>query len=413
MSFRDDDRTRDNGEHLSDGFRSIASAGVSHVATTSLADRVQILLAAQEILAADFANAADKGDINTLKKTRETLRVIEQGTGRLKKLLDEQLFNDDIRNIRELFSKLDDPEVPGIGLAFLKKLDETGCKIVAGENLTAEQNSLKAVYTSYSYGKETRGFINEIAVNKFKLEDVLALMDSIEHEVFHALQKHSAPALHLSPFNPDTMAIIHPLDWIQLEGLCERDAYAKEGLFNWLISKTDPAMRDRSEYDVVSVDDFENALRRYPPIHNALIHVALNALYKSKVEGDDSFLFSHHYQGVAIGNYVAGMAKRMKDGKSNPVFVRLEAHDFYAVGDYGVGPNSLGNGSIDKGFLYRPCIQGADADKLDALYSKYNIPPLEDCPTLGEYNAAVAHQRAQHAHEQRSGAGFAMAAMPC
>lgn len=412
MSYRDDERATDHGEPLSDGFRSSASFGAAlpPAQMASLADRVKTLLAAQEILAADFATARDNGDIGTLKQTRETLRIVEQGLARLKTHLDEQLFHDDIRGIREIFSRLDDPEAPDVGAVFLQKLDETGCKIVAGEDLTADRNSLTAVYTSYAYGKKIRGFINEIAVNKFKLEDVLALMDSIEHEVFHALQKYSAPALHLSPFNPDTAAIIHPLDWVQLEGLCERDAYAKEGFFNSLISKIYPAMRERSEYDVVSVEDFENALIKYPPLHNALIHVALNALYKSKVEGDDSFLFSHHYQGVAITNYIAGMAKRTKDGKPSPVFVRLEPEDFYAVGDYGVGPNSLGKGAIDKGFLYRPSMQKADVARLDALCAKYNIPPLERCPTLAEYNAA--QQRAQVSYD-RGGAGFALAAAPC
>ena len=362
-------------------------------------------MAARNLITADFEAARGKNDVTALKAAREALIPIEKGIDALNTFIDEELFDHDMQNIRTLFSELDDPESPNVGLAFIERLDETGCKIVIGENLTADKNSLRAVYTSYSYGKEVRGFINEIAVNKFKLANVVALMDSVEHEVFHALQKYAAPALHLSPFNPDTLVIVHPLDWIQLEGLCERDAYAKEGFFNYLISKTNPLMRERAEYDVVSVEDFEKAQKKYPPLHKALIHIALNALYKPTVEGDDSKLFSHHYQGVALGNYIAGMAKRAKDGQTGHVFVRLEPEDFYAVGDYKVGPNSLGRGALDPGFLYRPTLKKVDQDRYDALCSKYDIPPLDECPTMVEHTNTLIPQT-QSAQERT---GYAMA----
>lgn len=417
MSFRGDDRTTDNGEPLSDSFRSNASAGTSPTQSISLSEKARILAEARAILEEDFKTASARDDVPSMREARSALEAVGKSIESLKEVIDQELFPHDIATIRGMYAQIDHPEAPGIGRALLERLDEAGCKTVIEPTFTDDPNSLTAEYVSYSYKK---GFRNQIGVNRFRLKDrntglldALSLFDSLTHEGSHGLQKFAAPALHLSPFNRDTRAIIHPLDWIQLEGLCERDAFAEQGLFNYLLNKTNPAVRERSVWDVVSVDDFEKALARYPRLHNALIHVALNALHKPKIVGDNSFSFTHHYQGVALKNYRAGMVLRTEHGEMNHVFVRLEPQDFYAVGDYGVGPNALGIGKIDEEFLHRHELKPKDSEDLASLCSEYGIPPLEECPTLGEYNKALAQQRMQPAQEQRSGGGFALAAAPC
>ena len=368
-------------DQLSEGGNSSTPPFAAHASP----DPVQIALEAQRRLTAIFEAAKASGDVAVLLEMRKALKEMTANTAAATTDVDAALLGSDLQKMRRLFASLSDPDAPTIGADYLKQFDATQCTIAIDPDLLDEKGALTAQYISYAHGKTVKGFINKIGINKYKLGNFLALTDSTNHESWHALQKDNAEALHLSPFNPATRAIIHPLDWIQLENLCERDAYAKEGLFNYLISQQYPEARARSRFDLVSVDDFERAKNDWPPLHNAVIHCALNALYKSKIENDDSELFVDHYVGVAIRNYRAGMEMRTNAGEKGHTFIRLEDDDFWQVGNYGVGPNSLGRYRIDPGFRIRPRLSEEQQKDLNAICRKYNIPPIEKCKTLAEY----------------------------
>lgn len=371
-----------------DGFNIPAVPSAAPKPEPSLPEKIKALTAACESSEAALETARGDDDQPAMKRARKALK---KSIADLEGALEQRAFQNDIEEIRSIFAELDHPEAPGIGQKFLTNLDETGCKIVIDPNFTSDVLSLKAAYVSYSYGPQEPGFINEIGVNKFKLRQTLSMFDSISHEGWHALQKAAAPALHLSPFNPNTRILVHPADWILLEGLCEDDAYAKGGFLNYLVSQTEPTMRNRSKFDLVSVENFEDALKDYPPLHNALVHVALNARYKRKKEWDpQSELFTQHYLNVALNNYIRGMNARRNQGETGHIFVRLENHDFYAVGDYGVGPNSLGVNGIDPGFVRRLHMVEEELERYNKLCADHKIPPLYSCPTLAEYRAREA-----------------------
>gem|GEM_PF-4147302 len=360
------------------------------VTPPSLPHKADDLTTLGEQIAVDFAKAMEKRDIAGMLAARENLKILTRDIARLTVEVDAELLTHDIEVIKSRIGVLSDPDCPDIGQQFLRKMEECACTIEIDPSLKDDDVSPTARYISYAFGKTVRGFVNEIGINTYKLQDILALMDSVVHESFHSFQKNAAEALHLSPFNPDTVYIMHPEDWIHLENLCERGAYAKEGMFNALLSQHDPKARERSEFDVVSVKNFEEARDEYMDLQRALIHVALNALYKPTVVGDYSRLFLHHYQEVAIKNFAAGMSQRMLAGQSGFVFVRAESEDFYAIGNDGVGPNPFGHREIDPGFEERRKLSDKAQAKLDAVCERYNIPPLEQCITISEYKRIMA-----------------------
>jgi hypothetical protein len=274
---------------------------------------------------------------------------------------------------------LTDPEAPDIGLRFIDRLRASNCTTVIRRDISGP-----AVYVSYDLGAP-EGFINQIGLNTSKISsDNSAFKSSLRHELFHGFQKGAAEALHCSPFNPATKVIVHPMEWVRLERLCEADAYARQGFFNWLDAKDDPSVRHSSRFDAVSVDDFEEHRLREPTLARALTQTALIALSKPLCVGDSSFLFEDHYHGVALDHFSAAMRNRHGKGESGLRFVRLEPSDMHAVGNYNIGPNALGECAIDPAFLAPISLKPAHVRQLKDICNLYGIPDLEDCPTLRE-----------------------------
>lgn len=286
---------------------------------------------------------------------------------------------------------LSDPEAPRFGMQFLAAMDAVNCSTRLDHTAQNPAN-----YTSYSYAKHNRGFVNEITLNPARVNSEERFISSKSHESFHALQKRASPALQRSPFNPETRAVIHPADWVLLEGLCERDAYTKQAFINSMLAKTDPAIRAATSSDVVSVDDFEKIRANSRSLPDALVTCALQSLSKpTKVFEPNGRTFVNHYQDVALNNYSAGMAMRKKEGEKDLVFLRVELADLRQIGNYGVGPNTFGEFVEEPMFAIRHKLSGDAQAKLDRICKEHNIPPLESCPTLREYNESLAFMAQQ------------------
>lgn len=316
----------------------------------------------------------------------EDLDVIQKELEALTRKIQAQKIPVLLERMKSRVGALSDPEATGFGLQFLAAMETVNCSVRLDHTAHNPAN-----YTSFSYAKHNRGFVNEITLNPARVNSEDRFISSKSHELFHAMQKHASPALQRSPFNPESRAIIHPADWVLLEGLCERDAYTKQAFLNSMLAKKDPSVRASTSLDIVSVEDFEKIRANSRSLADALVTCALGALSKPvKAFEPQGRTFVNHYQDVALNNYSAGMAMRKKEGESDLVFLRVELSDLRQIGNYGVGPNTLGE------FVEEPLIAtrhklSADAQaKLDRICKEYGIPPRESCPTVREYNRSLA-----------------------
>lgn len=277
-------------------------------------------------------------------------------------------------------SELKHPEAPQFGHQFINAMNMVGCNIEVDDKLLC-----RAAYASYSYASHQRGFVNKIGLNPSRVEDEDEFTLSTSHEFFHAFQKHVAPALHLSPFNPDTRRIVHPLDWIMLEAACERDAYTKQAMISALMCKDNPGLAAKTRAEVVTANEFSAVLQRSNSLADAVVATALQSLHKPTSRSQPhGRTFVNNYQDVALGNFAAGMAMREKEGETDHTFMRLNLRHLWQVGNYGVGPNSLGERVMEPLIAVRQPLLPDAQKKLKDICEKYNIPPLEQCEILGD-----------------------------
>lgn len=348
-----------------------------------LSEQVRALASDQIKLQQQFTTALAHSDALTLRQSREHLLVVEEDIRKLKIKLNAALLDHDIAAMNDMIFPVYDQDDASVGQKYVERASESNCRIIIAPDMGNDRDAPLATYTSYSNGETAKGFINEVAINENRLGNIFSLANGVAHEQFHAFQAMSAPALHHTPFNPGTNILVHPEDWIHLDNLCERDAYAKQAMMNYLVSQNHAGARERSELDLVSVKEFEQFRSILPTLQQAVVHASLNALYKTRVKNDlDSPCFWQHYQDEALRNYSVGMNRR--GSGEGFVFVRLEPADFFAVGAYDVGPNAFGKFHIDPGFLERMPLSGENQEKINKLSKTYAIPALAKCPTLGE-----------------------------
>jgi hypothetical protein len=332
----------------------------------------------------DFRETSDQLSFEELHRLQKDLET-------LTRTVQSQKVPVLLERMRAQIGAVSDPEAPEFGKQFLAAMDASACGIRLDSGL---KNS--AMYNSFSYGKTTRGFVNEVALNPSRVDKEDRFISSTAHEYIHSFQKRVSPALQRSPFNPESRVVIHPADWIILEGLCERDAYTKQALLNSLLAKTNPAVKGSTDFDVVSVSDFEKMRGNAGSLADAVVTSALDSLSKPIVRGQpNGRTFVHHYQDVALDNYSAGMAKRKEERENDIVFVRVEFEDLWQIGNYGVGPNSFGENVHEPLIEKRHKLSAGAQEKLDRICREHNIPPLESCPTLRAYDESLAFTRAQ------------------
>lgn len=321
----------------------------------------------------------------------EDLHDIQKELEALTRKVQEQKVPVLLERMKARVGALSDPEAPRFGMEFLAAMEAANCSVRVDSSL---DNS--AMYLSYSYGKTTRGFVNEVALNPSRVNSEDRFISSTAHEYFHGFEKRTSPALQRSPFNPESRAIIHPADWVLLEGLCERDAYTKQAFINSMLAKGNPELRAASKTDVVSVDDFERIRANSASLADALVTTALQSLSKPlKAFEPNGRTFVNHYQDVALKNYSAGMAMRKKEGETDLVFLRVELDDLWQIGNYGVGPNSFGKNIKEPLIATRHALSADAQANLDRICKEHGIPPLEKCPTVRQYNESLAFMAAQ------------------
>lgn len=317
--------------------------------------------------------------------TLEELDDARRKTGQIDRLILNNKAELLLGSMVDRISALRLPEAPQFGHSFVKAMDTVQCKIEVDEKLVGP-----AIYVSYSYAAHEFGFVNKIGLNPDRVEDEDDFTFSTSHEFFHAFQKHVSPALKLSPFNPDTRTIVHPLDWIMLEAACERDAYTKQAMISALLAEDNPDHAVKSRNQIVTAHEFNHAFERADSLADAVVSVALKSLHKPVSRSQPhGRTFVHNYQDVALKNFAAGMTMRENAGEKGFTFVRLELQDLWQVGNYGVGPNSFGEHVMEPLVGTRHPLLPDAQEKLQEMMEKHDIPHLHACPTLSDYKSGA------------------------
>ncbi len=314
----------------------------------------------------------------------------------------------------EKIGALCDPGAPSFGARFIAATREANCRTVISDKL-----SCSASYVSYVYQNDSPTFLNEIRVNPKHIRSVSAYINSKAHEYVHAFQKHAAPALHLSPSNANSRAVVHPLDWMRLELFCERNAFTMQAVINTILAKDDPEIREKSKFDVVTVSEFEAIREKFPRLEDAVVYTSRISLSKDYVKNESERSFADYYHNVALNNYRIGMNARRAHGDTDLVFVRLEDSDLWEVGNNGIIPNTFGEYFPEPLAFKQDRIRPEEQEILDKLCKDFNIPSYDTCPTMAEYedsmkpsfsahNATVVHESAfRHAPVRMPAHAFA------
>lgn len=291
----------------------------------------------------------------------------------------EAFLENAITTAREWIANVEDPELKDIGRQFLDLATQSGCK----QKIDIFFTSCLADYCSFSY-KPPRGFVNEITYGPGAEESIAKLFSAMVHETTHALQKMKSPALHASPFNPDTKIIVCPRDWVTLEERCEQDAYTKQAFFNCMLAAFLPEIMEDTKGDALSAKEFEAIRAGAADAQDALISAARQALGKSFYwdSPNDEYRFKNNIQDQALKNYAAGIATRKSNNETGHIFVRLEPEDIAAIGA-SCGPNIFGrDGVVLPEFLEKPALLPKSQKKLDELNNQCGITDADQLPTL-------------------------------
>lgn len=323
--------------------------------------------------------------------TLEDLEALQLQNEATANLIRRLKVNPLMQLIEQQVGQLGAPDARDFGKQFLSAMRKVNCNILVDDDL-----GCNASYVSYSFAEQNFGFPNQITMNPKRVDDRARFIISVLHEYFHAFQKDASQALKHSPFNPEERAVVHPYEWMHLELLCEQDASTKEAYAASLMAPANPSL---SKTGLIRVQEFNEARASSPSLEYAMVKVALESLSRpydrAHPKGPN---WISYYQDVAIRNYQAGMwNRRDREEDKNLVFLRLEPEDYREVGDYKVGPNSFGEFVPEPLFNKRHSLNPAQQKKFDEMCAEYNIPPLEKCMTLREYNESLEPRAPRYA----------------
>lgn len=324
--------------------------------------------------------------------TYDELDDVQKKLEAMTNLVRQQKIKHLMIHIKDRISGLSHPQATDFGKRFVEEMEAHDIRVRIDEKLRCN-----ATYTSYSYAAKNRGFVNEVALNPERIDDPDEFIVSVAHEYIHGFQKHASPALHHSPFNPETRVVIHPADWIMLEAMCERDAFTKQAFITALLTEKNPDLHDQG---LITPNEFNDVMASSPNLAYGMVSVALDSLSRpvdrAHPRGKN---YIEHYQSVAIKNYSAGMWNRREEGEKDLLFVRLDLEDLWQVGNYGVGPNSFGENTIEPLISTRFKLSPELQEAYDEMCAEYEIPPLDRCMTLREYTISVGNTPRSNAQQ--------------
>jgi hypothetical protein len=319
-----------------------------------------------------------------------------------------RLLGDNVAAVGEWIDELVDPEAGDVGRGFSDAYARTGCE----EDLNPDFFT-RACFNSHSTKLEDSGFHNNILYGSLAMKKLDVLFSARVHESTHAMQSKNTPALHASPFNPNTKIIICPEDWLFLQQRCEQGAYAMQAWLSALLADEaadggqDLAKKiiEGSEREPISVSQFRGLRQETGSLAGAIVSAARQSLTKNFYSDSgqyDYYKFADNYIDDALRGYTQVMNVRRNDrGENRFVFVRLSKEEreaaVRAIGS-SFGPNCFGEPGILPEFLNRAELSDkinskvatqSPIDRLRDLNKSLGLGNYEDLPTLTDELAKI------------------------
>lgn len=326
--------------------------------------------------------------------SNEELDAMERTAFEQKKALESvelKIRGERIRRQMSMFDgmigTLTDDDAPGFGKRFVERAHSANMGFdVAYEGLTSI-----AVYTAYSLAVANRGRPNMMRFHPNALTNLYDLLLFSTHERGHGIQNEDVEALKYSPFNPASLAVVHPSQWIELELDCERDTIVPTALIASKMEEFIPGLRQYSidAGSILNVEEFEKIRELHPNLMDAVVAASIKCLTKHKDDAK-TITYEDGYVDTALSHISAGLYWRREFNLGDVTFVRLTEENFREIGRHGILPNTMGENFMEPLLRREPRMNEANRLRYESLSREYNFPALADCPTIQEYKSQTA-----------------------
>jgi hypothetical protein len=227
----------------------------------------------------------------------------------------------------------------------------------------------------------TEGFANTICYSEDALQSEKDLFSSRTHEGVHAMQFARSAASHATPFNGKTKIILCPRHGVLLDELKERDAFAKQWLFERL--------SDEDGYNAAAPETYARDLQDYAEKSLETI-----PWLRGKTLLD-------YYRNREIEAYEGCMTRRYQR-EQGFIFVRLSADDLWVIGG-ALGVNSFGDSPAQAArWEHLHPLTAAQEKRVAALNNKFGITDEAALPTLRQALLQQGLSPSQFLHQATS-----------
>ena len=394
----------DNGGHYREEFGVNASGGYAPAA--SLQATTPVIAPTKPVIHTVSAPALIKplsAEISRIDKafaescrllSDHDLDVLEQESLEQKRALESlelKVRGEQIRRklsqFDNLIATLDDDDAPNFGKRFIERIYAANMGFdVAYQGLTSV-----AVYTAYSLAEANRGRPNMMRFHPNALTNLFDFFLYSTHERGHGIQNGHVEALECSPFNPASLAVVHPLQWVELELDCERDTIAQTTLIASKAECLMPGLRQHTidSGSILNVQEFEAIREKWPDLRDAMVAASIQCLTKFK-DDEKTTTYEDGYIDIALSHVSAGLYWRREFNLGDVTFVRLTDDNFQEIGRHGILPNTMGEYYMEPLLRQEPRMNAANKARYLRLCEQYNVPALLDCPTLQEYKSGIS-----------------------
>lgn len=277
--------------------------------------------------------------------------------------------------------RLRDPDLGSVGEKFKAAFAATGC----GEKIQdfSPDDDAPAMYIPFacSLSRKTTHLRNMIEYGLYSFSSRAYLFSARIHEMLHAIQYHSAPALHARIGNFQSPIVICPRDAALLTKFMEQDTYAKQA---WMTSL---ALGDIPEGDPARTNFITEAfaqLRQQIGDLQGALSFASQLLMDMKDEKHDISSLGQDYCHRQLVSYNEILPSRLEDIRSGRVtLVRLDPEDIWEI-SAAFGPNIFGEKRPDPAFLADPDLKPESREILNKMNEQLGITDERNLLTLSQ-----------------------------
>ncbi len=252
---------------------------------------------------------------------------------------------------------------------------ETYKRLGTGEYYDPEHDAI-ACFLGVGLTKVTNAIIYGPRAVAHNMEQLFSFRT---HEIIHAFQAHILAATHADPVNARSNIVLCPRDFIRLEELKERGAYAGQFLFASLMHDLETGARESVNFKIHDLPpeaerSIENMKQRMRDMVDGVMRRDNNDLKKQ-------------YNEQMLARFEEAAATDRKDdiAQGRLRFVRLEEEDIAAAGDgFILNIFTDGEGNVLPAFLKDVPLSPELEARVQILNKLLGITDESQLPTFGE-----------------------------